>query len=340
LLSAVANQAGVDVRSVWRAAASRRNPPAFFHFIFHKPRGVLCQPNQRGREAEGDVHEALPPLFPRVPFAGRLDADTEGLLFFSDNGKLLQLLAEPSRVRKKEHNALDSSSNSAFQDPQQSEHKKIYQVKVAFSTPEAPPIPSAEPWSGSNSLLQIRKLAAVASMGCPLDVKGRSTAPAVVSLLEMGDVLCPEDSSATSAHSPATASFWVSITIKEGKNHQVRRLCKRSGLHVLRLVRTEFGPLALVDCEGSVLPPGSARALTPREVLSCYKDSGMCPIPISMRCPDSPSGKHLVSDLVSGTFPRSVGTEPSSPPPPQPRAAPKVPPSVLVGAQGASVEKR
>jgi 23S rRNA pseudouridine2605 synthase len=51
-----------------------------------------------------------------------------------------------------------------------------------------------------------------------------------------------------------------SISISEGKNREVRRLCEALGLEVLGLIRTKFGPLEL----GS-LPSGSARPLNSRE---------------------------------------------------------------------------
>jgi 23S rRNA pseudouridine2605 synthase len=60
---------------------------------------------------------------------------------------------------------------------------------------------------------------------------------------------------------PVGDRLWeFAISISEGKNREVRRLCEALGLEVLRLVRTRFGPLEL----GS-LPPGSARPLTSRE---------------------------------------------------------------------------
>jgi 23S rRNA pseudouridine2605 synthase len=60
---------------------------------------------------------------------------------------------------------------------------------------------------------------------------------------------------------PIGDRLWeFAISISEGKNREVRRLCEVLGLEVLRLVRTRFGPLEL----GS-LPPGSARPLTSRE---------------------------------------------------------------------------
>jgi pseudouridine synthase len=53
--------------------------------------------------------------------------------------------------------------------------------------------------------------------------------------------------------------FTVSIT--EGRNREVRRLCKALGLFVERLVRVRFGPVTL----GS-LKPGECRALTAKEL--------------------------------------------------------------------------
>ncbi len=50
------------------------------------------------------------------------------------------------------------------------------------------------------------------------------------------------------------------ITIAEGRNHEVRRICETLGLEVERLVRTRFGPVRLGE-----LPAGGARAISPTE---------------------------------------------------------------------------
>ena len=51
------------------------------------------------------------------------------------------------------------------------------------------------------------------------------------------------------------------VTIHEGKNRQVRRMCEAAGMHVTRLRRTREGSLSLGD-----LPLGAWRYLTAEEV--------------------------------------------------------------------------
>lgn len=53
----------------------------------------------------------------------------------------------------------------------------------------------------------------------------------------------------------------LEITIHEGRNRQVRRMCEAAGMHVTRLKRIREGKLSLGD-----LPLGKWRYLTPAEV--------------------------------------------------------------------------
>lgn len=68
----------------------------------------------------------------------------------------------------------------------------------------------------------------------------------------------PEGVSVEPGERPRT---WdLTLTIREGRTREVRRLCEHVGLEVLRLVRTSFGPVQL----GS-LAEGTTRALTTKE---------------------------------------------------------------------------
>lgn len=62
------------------------------------------------------------------------------------------------------------------------------------------------------------------------------------------------------AHSLGKGRWELDITIAEGRNREIRRLCTELGLEVERLVRTRFGPVQL-----GKLAPGAKRALTAPE---------------------------------------------------------------------------
>ncbi|MEY2399362.1 MAG: rRNA synthase [Actinomycetota bacterium] len=60
------------------------------------------------------------------------------------------------------------------------------------------------------------------------------------------------------------------ITIHEGRNRQIRRMCDAVGFPVRRLVRTRIGPL-----RDTTLRAGQWRALAPEEVLELSKTAGV-----------------------------------------------------------------
>jgi 23S rRNA pseudouridine2605 synthase len=77
-------------------------PPAPLVLALHKPRGVVTtRRDERGRRT---VYDLLPPGLPWVFPAGRLDADSEGLLILTNDARLAVRLTEPGhRVPKTYH---------------------------------------------------------------------------------------------------------------------------------------------------------------------------------------------------------------------------------------------
>lgn len=53
----------------------------------------------------------------------------------------------------------------------------------------------------------------------------------------------------------------LKITLHEGRNRQVRRMCEAVGLRIVKLKRTHFGPISVRN-----LPLGSVRPLTKKEL--------------------------------------------------------------------------
>ena len=94
---------------------------------------------------------------------------------------------------------------------------------------------------------------ALASLQQGVNLEDGITAPAELIVME-------DDQKAT----------WLSLTLREGRKHQVKRMCAAVGHPVLRLRRTKVGPIELDD-----LRPGEIRRLKSREVRSLRKNIGL-----------------------------------------------------------------
>ncbi len=164
---------------------------------------------------------------------GRLDYDTSGLLLLTNDGDLAARLTHPR------HGV-----------------ERTYEAHVAG-------VPDAE------ALERLRK-------GIPLD--GRRTLPADVTSLSRGRAGPAPRLRATrfggqeAGHDDRRVDGVLVMTIREGRNRQVRRMCEAVGHPVRALTRTRIGPIS-----DKRLKPGMWRELTAGEVRALKKPAPTVP---------------------------------------------------------------
>ena len=219
--------------------------PKYVYIMLHKPEGVITSTKDpQNRRTVLDFVQDIPVrLFP----VGRLDYDSSGLLLLTNDGELTQKLTHPS------HSV-----------------PKTYIARLLGE-------PSKEGLSAFRKGLVI-------NMGGGLSVE---TAAAKISILEsildrnypkanhaktvQAKTVQAKTVHAKTAHakSPSTKTCTAKITIYEGKNRQVRKMCEAIGCRVLQLKRVAMGSLKLGN-----LPRGEYRHLTKSEIesLKCERN--------------------------------------------------------------------
>ncbi|MBT8121107.1 MAG: pseudouridine synthase [Gammaproteobacteria bacterium] len=84
------------------------------------------------------------------------------------------------------------------------------------------------------------------------------------------------------------ANHWYHVTVHEGRNREVRRLWESQGLKVSRLIRVNFGPIALP----ANLRAGRFRDLEPAETAALYAAVGLpAPKTVQKRRPATRRGR-------------------------------------------------
>lgn len=97
---------------------------------------------------------------------------------------------------------------------------------------------------------------------------GKKTRPALVRLLSREPLLPPRTVPIRFRKNVPTA--WLEITLREGRNRQVRRMTAAVGHPTLRLVRVRIGDLST---EGLV--SGKSRVLSVQEIADLYRTLGL-----------------------------------------------------------------
>lgn len=72
------------------------------------------------------------------------------------------------------------------------------------------------------------------------------------------------------------ANAWIELTLKEGKNREVRRVLEHLGLQVSRLIRTRYGPFILAD-----LPVGEVGEVRQHAVIAFRKNPTAKDVPVT-----------------------------------------------------------
>lgn len=108
---------------------------------------------------------------------------------------------------------------------------------------------------------------ALARLRAGVEIQGKKTLPAAARVLEGEPELPPREPPIRFRKSIPTA--WIELTLKEGRNRQVRRMTAAVGLPTLRLVRVGLGGLTLAGLE-----PGQWRALTEEETRALAGPTG------------------------------------------------------------------
>jgi len=182
------------------------DPPRIL--LFHKPYGVLSQfTDEAGRRTLADFVSE-----PGLYAAGRLDFDSEGLLILTSTAWVKSRLLDPAHVTAKTYWA---------------------QVEVG------PDIDLEAALAGLREgvlLADGPTLPARARLLDPEATAGPQAAPGLATLPPRDPPVRPRG---------GCTPVWIELTITEGRNRQVRRMCAAVELPALRLVRVAVGPWRL-----------------------------------------------------------------------------------------------
>jgi 23S rRNA pseudouridine2457 synthase len=214
--------------------------------LFNKPYGVLSQfTNDGGRWKT--LAEFI--KTPNVYAAGRLDADSEGLLLLTDNGALQAAIAG-SATNKRVHGSTNSPRTGM-------------RVSAAFT----PALDTGLFRTGSARGVtktywsQVEGVATLAHADALVrGVQLNDGAARAINCNLLGEISEPWSRDPPIRFRKEIPASWIELTLDEGRNRQVRRMTAAVGLPTLRLIRVAIGPWRVAD-----LAPGAQRIISDDE---------------------------------------------------------------------------
>ena len=212
-------------------------PNAHVTIMLNKPANyITTMDEQRGRACVASLvpTDKYPGLFP----VGRLDRDTTGLLLFSNDGDLCQLLLHPRRHVEKTYLAYVSGV------PKEKDLERLRTGIVLEGKPTKPA--RVELLNGEAFELAYGQFQFEEENASGFGLKGKA--------------------SRGMKGTRKNGTSIVEISISEGRNRQVKKMLASIGNPVIALHRKQFGPLSLDD-----LPRGKWRELTENEVQMLIK---------------------------------------------------------------------
>jgi 23S rRNA pseudouridine2457 synthase len=200
--------------------------------LFNKPFNVLSQ--FTGSAGERTLAEFID--IPDVYAAGRLDADSEGLLALTDNGVLQAMIAGGAHNGKNIRGSTSSPRTGV-------------RVSAAFTpvldtgSPRTAEITRPRNKVTKTYWAQVEGIASDAQtmeLSRGVTLKDGPTLPAKCRVLS--EITEPWPRTPPIRVRKSVPDSWIELTISEGRNRQVRRMTAAVGLPTLRLIRVAIGP--------------------------------------------------------------------------------------------------
>jgi 23S rRNA pseudouridine2457 synthase len=226
--------------------------------LFNKPYGVLSQ-----FTSDGGRWKTLAEFIDiaNVYAAGRLDADSEGLLALTDNGALQAAIAGSADERKRVHGSTSSPRTEV-------RGSAAFTPALDAKSPRAantnPPRAITKTYWAQVEGVATNDHVSMLIRGVQLnDGLARATECSA-----LGNIAEPWPRDPPIRVRQSVPDSWIELTLDEGRNRQVRRMTAAVGLPTLRLIRLAIGPWRVAG-----LAPGAQRIISDDDAFAALRSA-------------------------------------------------------------------